>query len=170
MYFVQTLCTSWFLFNPPTPNPRDTFFSLILYISEMRKTYENDKVKVLWQPDVCIHAAECVKGLPGVFNQHAKPWINIDGASAEEIKAQVAKCPSKALSIIDDETPKNEETMSTKIDMAQNGPILVHGNCTITNSDGSVEQKEGVTALCRCGASKNKPYCDGAHNSNGFEG
>lgn len=142
----------------------------IFYISEMRKTYKNDKVKVLWQPDVCIHAAECVKGLPGVFNQHAKPWINIDGASPEEIRAQVAKCPSGALSILDDETPKTETMDSTKIDMAKNGPILVHGTCTITNSDGTIEQKEGVTALCRCGMSSNKPYCDGTHNSSGFEG
>lgn len=136
----------------------------------MRKTYETDKVKVIWQPDVCIHAAECVKGLPGVFNQHAKPWINIEGASAEEIKGQVAKCPSGALSIEDDQESKTETMSSTKIDMAKNGPILVHGMCTITNSDGSVTQKEGVTAFCRCGQSSNKPYCDGTHNTSGFEG
>lgn len=136
------------------------------------KEYSTEKIKVLWEPGKCIHAANCVNGLPSVFNQNNRPWIDVDGATAEQIREQVSKCPSGALRA-EMLGAEKQETMSkegTKVEVLKNGPVLVHGACTVTNSDGSVEQKEGVTALCRCGASSNKPYCDGTHNSNGFEG
>ena len=64
----------------------------------MRKTYENEKVKVLWQPDVCIHAAECVKGSPNVFNPKNKPWIEIENGESDQLMSTIDKCPSGALS------------------------------------------------------------------------
>lgn len=57
----------------------------------------------------------------------------------------------------------------TKVEALQNGPLLVHGNLEVTNSDGSKESKKRVTAFCRCGASANKPYCDGEHNTIDFK-
>jgi uncharacterized Fe-S cluster protein YjdI len=136
------------------------------------KEYSTDKIKVFWEPGKCIHAAKCVKGLPGVFNQNNRPWINVEGASADEIREQVSQCPSGALraEILGEQKREAMANEATKIQVLKDGPVLVHGVCEVTNSDGSVEQKEGVTALCRCGASSNKPYCDGTHNSNGFEG
>lgn len=65
---------------------------------EIIKEYENDKIVVIWKPKSCIHAAECVKLLPKVYNPKAKPWIKIKNASTEELKAQIRKCPSGALS------------------------------------------------------------------------
>lgn len=59
--------------------------------------YIGDDFAVTFDPDVCTHAGRCVKGLPGVFDAKAKPWINVQGASADEIEAQVKKCPSRAL-------------------------------------------------------------------------
>lgn len=59
---------------------------------------------------------------------------------------------------------------ATKIEVTVNGPVLVHGDCEIKNSNGFVEQKTGITALCRCGASANKPFCDGSHAKIDFEG
>lgn len=61
------------------------------------QSYTNGDVTVTYDPEVCTHAARCVKGLPGVFDIKRKPWIDVDGAAAEEIAAQVAKCPSGAL-------------------------------------------------------------------------
>ncbi len=52
---------------------------------------------------------------------------------------------------------------STKIEVLKDGPLLVHGALQIKNSNGEIETKEKVTAFCRCGASQNKPYCDGTH-------
>jgi len=55
------------------------------------------------------------------------------------------------------------------IEIKKNGPILITTDCTITHGDGSKETKQGTTALCRCGQSANKPYCDGTHRKVGFE-
>jgi uncharacterized Fe-S cluster protein YjdI len=60
--------------------------------------YRNDKIVVRYDPKICIHAGECVHGLPNVFDVGKKPWINVNGASAQVIAEQVKKCPSGALS------------------------------------------------------------------------
>ena len=61
------------------------------------KEYSNNDIKVIWNPEKCIHAGECVKGLPQVFNRDSTPWINMQGASSEEIMSVVDRCPSGAL-------------------------------------------------------------------------
>lgn len=63
------------------------------------KEYQKDDIKIVWNQELCKHAAECVKGSPGVFKPKDRPWINPEGANKEEIIATVAKCPSGALSI-----------------------------------------------------------------------
>lgn len=61
--------------------------------------YGNDEVTVLWRPSLCIHSGICARGLPGVFKPRERPWVVVDGASADAIRAQVARCPSGALGI-----------------------------------------------------------------------
>lgn len=135
--------------------------------------YTNGEVTVVWKPDVCIHAANCVNGLPGVFDAKAKPWINMDGANTAEIVAQVKKCPSGALSTYMNaegaDGPVKVET-ERLIEVAPNGPLMVYGNVTIKSANGTETRDSRVTAFCRCGASQNKPYCDGSHKKIGFEG
>jgi uncharacterized Fe-S cluster protein YjdI len=63
----------------------------------MRKSYGGKEVDVSFDPEVCIHAAQCVRGLPAVFDTKRRPWIVPDGASADEVVAQVERCPSGAL-------------------------------------------------------------------------
>lgn len=60
--------------------------------------YRNDKLTVRYDPKICIHAGDCVRGLPSVFDVAKKPWINVDGAEPEAIIEQVKQCPSGALS------------------------------------------------------------------------
>ena len=64
------------------------------------KEYSNGEITVLWQPGICIHSGVCVKMLPQVYHPKERPWIKINNAETSEIIKQVAKCPSKALSII----------------------------------------------------------------------
>jgi uncharacterized Fe-S cluster protein YjdI len=64
----------------------------------MEKTYSNGEITIKWQPKLCKHAGICVKMLPQVYNPKAKPWIVIENASTAELKEQVSKCPSGALS------------------------------------------------------------------------
>jgi putative redox protein len=61
--------------------------------------YAGDDITVVWKPELCKHAARCATQLPTVFNPGAKPWVNMDGATSQEIKEQVARCPTGALSI-----------------------------------------------------------------------
>lgn len=66
---------------------------------ETIREYSNGEVTILWDQKKCQHSANCVRGLPTVFNSKAKPWINAHGASSKEIIDQVGKCPSGALSM-----------------------------------------------------------------------
>jgi uncharacterized Fe-S cluster protein YjdI len=64
-----------------------------------RKSFVGDAVTISFDGDVCEHSGNCVRGLAAVFDTTKKPWINADGASAEDVIAQVARCPSGALRI-----------------------------------------------------------------------
>jgi putative redox protein len=64
-----------------------------------KHTYSNDDITVVWKPELCRHSARCASQLPQVFNPGVKPWVNMDAATSQEIKEQVAKCPTGALSI-----------------------------------------------------------------------
>jgi uncharacterized Fe-S cluster protein YjdI len=140
--------------------------------------YTNDEVTVVWKPRVCIHSSLCWKGLIEVFNPKEKPWIRIDGATTERIIEQVRKCPSGALSyFMNAEAPATqpdkvvaESGSIMKIEVTPNGPYLIKTECLIVHADGKSETKTGTTALCRCGSSSNKPYCDGSHRKVGFSG
>lgn len=102
--------------------------------------------------------------------------IEQEGATTEKIIEQVRKCPSGALSYYrNDELPKesgkvmSESASTLKIEVSPNGPYLVKSECLIIHSDGKEETKTGTIALCRCGASGNKPYCDGSHRKIDFQ-
>jgi len=139
-------------------------------IKPTQKEYTNGQVTIVWQPSICIHAENCWRGLPDVFNPKGKPWANPEGASTEAIKDQIDKCPSGALSyFMNADEPKEEKSESIRIDIATNGPLIIHGSLQI-NRDGNSEFKSDKTAFCRCGASENKPYCDGTHSRIGFKG
>ena len=135
------------------------------------KKYANEENTVIWKPSLCIHAAECVKRLPEVYNPQAKPWIKIENASTSQLKSQIDKCPSGALSYQTNNINKDKIMESKiKVNVLENGPLLVEGTIEITKPDGTVESKEKTTAFCRCGASVNKPYCDGQHRKINFAG
>ena len=138
---------------------------------EITKKYKNDDITVVWKPKLCIHAAECVKRLPEVYDPKSKPWIKIENASSDALKSQIDKCPSGALSYYNN-NENNKEIMEAqiKVNAMENGPLLVDGSIEVTKPDGTVEIKEKTTAFCRCGASVNKPYCDGQHRKINFEG
>lgn len=136
-----------------------------------KKEYTNNEVTIVWEPDKCIHSGICVRGLPNVFRPKVRPWLRIEGASTEELVNQVKQCPSGALSFyMNDVEDETTESLNTKVEVLENGPLLIYGILKVTNKDGTTEIKNKTTAFCRCGASKNKPYCDGAHVKNDFKG
>lgn len=135
--------------------------------------YSNDEITITWDSKICYHSEVCVKNLPEVFNIKNKPWVNVDGSSKEKIEELIGKCPSGALRF----RLNNEENMTTessdqktKISCAKNGPLLVKGEIFLEDGDGNKIETSQNVALCRCGASTNKPFCDGSHKKIEFEG
>lgn len=134
------------------------------------KEYSNDDLTIVWKPKTCIHSEKCWRGLVSVFNPKARPWINPEGASSEEIVKQVEQCPSGALSYYfnENKASDSDEVAVIEVKVADGGPLLVGGEVKIVHKDGTEEIRNNA-ALCRCGLSANKPFCDGSHRSSDFD-
>jgi len=134
------------------------------------KEYSNKELTIVWEPEICSHSEVCINCLPEVYNPYGKPWITIENATTEQLKDQIGKCPSGALSYYMKAETSTTTKTNTEINIMPNGPMVVSGNIRVLGSDGNSETKTNKTAFCRCGASSNKPYCDGSHAKIGFEG
>ncbi len=141
-------------------------------MKDITKKYTNDEITVVWKPGQCIHSTLCWKGLGEVFNPTKRPWISLEASTTDAIIEQVNKCPSGALSYFynnDLEGSTQQIESETIIEVAPNGPLLVYGNVSVKDTAGNEVKKNKVTAFCRCGASSNKPYCDGSHKKIDFK-
>lgn len=139
-----------------------------------KKEYSNGEVTVVYDSELCIHSGECFKGLPLVFQPGTRPWIKMNGSDTESIIKQVQKCPSRALSFYMNCPEKDKEPIKAletgrNVELMKNGPLLLEGPITLVHSDGKREALENASYFCRCGASKNKPFCDGSHKEVGFK-
>lgn len=140
-------------------------------MNNLKKEYPKEDVTVTWEPGKCIHSEKCWRGLIEVFNPKKKPWINVDGASKERIMEQVDQCPSGALGYYrTGEHRAVEAQKKMKVTVAKDGPYLVEAPVEIVDHEGRSKTEERTVALCRCGHSNNKPYCDGSHKKQKFEG
>jgi uncharacterized Fe-S cluster protein YjdI len=133
------------------------------------KEYANESIVVFWEPSYCIHEAECIRGMPSVFDSRARPWIRVEGADADKLAETILKCPSGALSFkrLDggaQEEPDQPMTIAAQPD----GPLFVRGSIQIKDDEGEVIRETTRASLCRCGHSENKPYCDLSHYRVGF--
>ena len=141
--------------NLPQPEPRGQ--------DGVERVYRSDKIAVYWDPTQCIHVGFCFRGLPGVFKPQARPWVEVDQADPEQIAEVVMRCPSGALRFERlDGGPQEPVPEETTISAQPNGPLYLRGRLRIVQEDGS-ERVETRVALCRCGNSANKPFCDGTH-------
>ncbi len=141
-------------------------------MEEKRIYYKSNKITVSYAPEKCIHAAECVNGLPSVFDTSQKPWVNVNAELPMKIIEVIKKCPSKALKYkLPGEVEKKEETKmeKTKITVMPNGPLMIEGNLTVKKMTGENIKDGEKLFLCRCGHSASKPFCDGAHKKANFE-
>lgn len=134
-----------------------------------RRVYRNGAIEVQWEPALCIHTRSCVHELGEVFDPTARPWIDVDAAEPDAIAKTVLGCPTGALHFrrLDggpQESPAEEVTVEPRPD----GPLFVRGRLKIVDADGRVIREDTRLALCRCGASENKPFCDGSHRRVGF--
>jgi uncharacterized Fe-S cluster protein YjdI len=134
------------------------------------KEYATDEIVVEWQPSLCFHSQNCVRSLPQVFDDSRRPWISVAAASADEVETAVARCPSGALRTRRVGIPSAPREGPPEVRASENGPLLVSGGVRVLDAEGALLYEGEKAALCRCGGSSNKPFCDGTHKKNGFRG
>lgn len=123
------------------------------------KAYQVKGVTVWFDATRCRHFAECVRGLPEVFEPGRRPWVRPDLGEPADVARVVERCPTGALHYRLDEGPAEEPAVPTRIRPLKDGPLLVRGDLLLRTRHG--ELRETRTALCACGRSQNVPFCDG---------
>jgi CDGSH-type Zn-finger protein len=126
--------------------------------------YIGKDINIYFTVDRCTHVAECVRGAPDVFDPTRCPWVVADAAEPDKVAEVILCCPTGALHF-KRKDGGTEETIPTKnrATICRNGPLYLHGNLEIHNSDGSFILKDTRLALCRCGESRIMPLCDRNH-------
>jgi uncharacterized Fe-S cluster protein YjdI len=148
------------------------------------REYTNGEITVFWKPSTCIHATICFMKLRKVFDPTKRPWVNMQGATTQEIIDICDQCPTDALtwkwnrdlSATEQEDlskePVGEEQVPvpvTEINIIENGPALIKGKFRVTKAGKPITTGEMIS-ICRCGHSHNQPFCDGTHYDTKFRG
>lgn len=140
-------------------------------LKDKLRHYANETIDITYDVERCIHASECVRGLPAVFDTDRRPWILPSGASADAVAAVIERCPSGALHYArrDGDAPEVPPEQTT-ITTVPSGPLYVRGLIQLRSADGRLIVEDTRATLCRCGLSQNKPFCDNSHVGTGFNG
>ena len=118
---------------------------------------------------VCSHVGYCTDNLPLVFLMGKDPWIDPNGAPVAEVIRVIKMCPSGALSYSVDSIKHDTLDREPGVSLRKDGPYTVVGAIQLEDYDKSTPQSKEHYTLCRCGGSKNKPFCDGSHWYNNFK-
>ncbi|MFQ6103044.1 MAG: CDGSH iron-sulfur domain-containing protein [Candidatus Glassbacteria bacterium] len=137
-------------------------------VPDRLKEYTGKDITIIDNRGVCSHSEECIKNLGSVFRKDRRPWIEPDAATVKDIVGTIEKCPSGALSYKIGEKHYKDLDREPAILVSKNGPLEVVGGIELKDDMGSKPESREHYTLCRCGASKNKPFCDGAHHEIGF--
>lgn len=126
--------------------------------------FTGDLVDVDWDGRLCIHIAECGQSEGDVFVGGRQPWCMPDVAAVEDVADIVERCPSGALSyrIKQQELQEQPESVNTIV-VTYNGPYFVRGSLEWEEAPDDMPGIAFRAALCRCGQSANKPFCDNSH-------
>jgi uncharacterized Fe-S cluster protein YjdI/CDGSH-type Zn-finger protein len=136
--------------------------------SRRLQTYSTEQITVTFDPTRCIHAAECIRAQPEVFDSGRRRWIRPELGTADAIADAVHRCPTGALHYQLPSGPIETPDDEVSLRMKRNGPLYIRGQTRVEREDGSVILEDYRVALCRCGATANAPFCDGSHTRVGF--
>lgn len=114
----------------------------------------------------CIHSRHCVLDRPDVFVPNVEgEWIHPDRATPDEVAAIALSCPSGAITFTRHDGGADERApLVNVVRIRENGPLALHADAEIVGHGHQLR-----ATLCRCGASKRKPFCDGSHVAAGFQ-
>lgn len=118
---------------------------------------------------VCAHSGYCTDNSPAVFQMEQEPWINPDADDANRAATTIRMCPSGALSYSKDGILYKDQDREPGIIVSKDGPHRVVGGIELNDTKGSKPESKEHYTLCRCGGSKNKPFCTGEHWHIGFK-
>ena len=132
-------------------------------VEDKRENYEGEQITIHDNRGICAHAGRCTDGLPSVFRLKQEPWIDPKASGPDEIITVIRKCPSGALSYSIDGVEHRDREGEPAIFVAPNGPYVVSGGPDLVETPRGEGSSTEHFTLCRCGGSKNKPFCDGTH-------
>ncbi len=132
--------------------------------------FSGEKIDVTWDGQLCIHIAECGRAKGELFIGGRQPWCQPDLAVTEETVAVVLRCPSGALTYnLKNDAAEEVAEQENSITVSYNGPYFVRGDLAIGSVSAELLGVKYRAALCRCGHSKNKPFCDNSHEAANFK-
>jgi CDGSH-type Zn-finger protein/uncharacterized Fe-S cluster protein YjdI len=135
-----------------------------------RRTYETEAIRVHWDSSRCIHTGICLNRLPSVFDVRARPWVDLDGADADAVAETVSRCPTGALRYERlDDAEQEQPSRPTVVLPIEDGPLLIAGDLDVKTPEGHRITRENRLTLCRCGMSRNQPFCDNSHLRRNWE-
>ena len=130
--------------------------------------YPGTHATVQWHGGLCIHVGECGRSKGELFVAGRKPWCQPDVTTLDDVVDVVHRCPTGALTYTRDDGEVEQADARNSVVVANNGPLYLRGELAIDGADASMPGAAFRAALCRCGQSSNKPFCDGTHESAGF--
>jgi len=136
---------------------------------DVRKNHVGKKITIHDNRSICSHAGFCTDRLNSVFRLKTEPWIDPGAAPVEEIIETIKKCPSGALSYSIEGIEFKDQDREPMAMVSKDGPYYITGGVELTGEPRGAGASEEHYTLCRCGGSKNKPFCDGTHWRIGFK-
>jgi CDGSH-type Zn-finger protein/uncharacterized Fe-S cluster protein YjdI len=131
--------------------------------------YGGSSIDVVWDSRLCIHVGECTRAHGELFEAGRHPWCEPDRAGAEVVAEVVERCPTGALSYTRANGGAAEAPpAANSITVANNGPLYARGELEIEGAPADAAGLHSRAALCRCGRSANKPFCDNSHEQAEF--
>jgi len=132
-----------------------------------------EEITVTFDPSLCVHSARCLSGLPAVFDVGRRKWIDVTAAPADDIARVIDRCPSGALGY---RRPGQAPAAgpapvpaAAVVTLSTDGPLALEGRVRVQTARGDVVREADRVALCRCGGTRNQPFCDGSHLRVGFK-
>ena len=130
---------------------------------DKRENYRGKEITIHDNRGICSHSGNCTDNLKSVFRLETEPWIDPEGEELDTIKKVIRNCPSGALSYSIENIENKDQVREPGITVSKNGPYYVSGEIELKNEPRGEGASREHFALCRCGGSKNKPFCDGTH-------
>jgi CDGSH-type Zn-finger protein/uncharacterized Fe-S cluster protein YjdI len=132
--------------------------------------YPGADADVHWDGRLCIHIGECGRASNDLFVGGRQPWCQPDRVSPDDVADVVSRCPTGALTYSRKDGGAGESVEAENVvSVMYNGPLYVRGDLEVAGAAADMSGVRFRAALCRCGQSENKPFCDNSHEEAGFK-